>query len=630
MVEKINEIAGELEKLSFHQAALFCAKDLDFLWALDQKQSKNNIFKMERFLLERSVNQLFESGIKEESGNDALDSAALKAMIVPGPDLSPSRDIFIHHLLHGDFSISLKGFPFSILYADKDQAALQSKLDFPLVQVKASINKRVLLKNIRKALIDQIDCYLLVPKLGLFISAESHQQLIDMFKKLLKHLPEAKDSGEIENRDRSWLANVLPALRMFLTDQSFVPVLSVRSNIPKSWFEKLNQAPRFLTQPLDEEGFSIIGNGILLVKDTNKAESSVNQLKKAVLRWNEKYQSPPRVIFLKSGVLIASGIDYEQAEKRLFKAQENLHLANHLDNVHFLSAKDCQQLAAAGNPEIQQAKSVLSGKIALVTGGAQGFGRGIAENLVRQGAHVLIVDLNSGAGEKTAEELNLLLGKKAACFFKGNVSQLSSMQEAVHYCVSCFGGLDLLISNAGILRAGGLTDIDEQTFELMTNVNYKGYYICAKSAAPVMKLQHQSKADYYMDIIQINSKSGLRGSKNNFTYAGGKFGGVGLTESFALELVDYNIKVNSICPGNFFEGPLWSDSKKGLFVQYLKAGKVPGAKTIEDVRRHYESQVPMKRGCLSEDVFKAIVYAVDQKYETGQAIPVSGGQVMLK
>ena len=77
------------------------------------------------------------------------------------------------------------------------------------------------------------------------------------------------------------------------------------------------------------------------------------------------------------------------------------------------------------------------------------------------------------------------------------------------------------------------------------------------------------------------------------------------------------------------DGPLWSDPERGLFVQYLKAGKVPGAKTVEDVRRYYMAKVPMNRGCFPADVAKAIFYAVEQKYETGQAIPVTGGQVML-
>jgi sorbitol-6-phosphate 2-dehydrogenase len=144
-----------------------------------------------------------------------------------------------------------------------------------------------------------------------------------------------------------------------------------------------------------------------------------------------------------------------------------------------------------------------------------------------------------------------------------------------------------------------------------------------------MKLENAENPEYFSDIIQINSKSGLRGSNRNFAYAGAKFGGIGLTQSFAIELAPFRIKVNSICPGNFYEGPLWSDPQNGLFVQYLKTGKVPGAKNIDDVRKYYEDQVPMKRGCKLEDVMKALLYIIDQEYETGQAVPVTGGQVML-
>jgi len=144
-----------------------------------------------------------------------------------------------------------------------------------------------------------------------------------------------------------------------------------------------------------------------------------------------------------------------------------------------------------------------------------------------------------------------------------------------------------------------------------------------------MEAQHEADPEAAFDIIAMSSKSGLEGSNKNFAYAGSKFGAIGLVQSFALELCAYNIKVNAICPGNYLDGPLWSDPERGLFVQYLNAGKVPGAKTVEDVRRFYEAKAPMNRGCLPEDVACAVMYCVEQKYETGQAIPVTGGQVML-
>jgi NAD(P)-dependent dehydrogenase (short-subunit alcohol dehydrogenase family) len=271
----------------------------------------------------------------------------------------------------------------------------------------------------------------------------------------------------------------------------------------------------------------------------------------------------------------------------------------------------------------------LKNKVAIVTGGAQGFGAGIAEALYKLKVNLVVADLNEETGLGFVSMLNINKSFNRAIFIKTDVSDSESVKNLVISTVKEFGGLDIMISNAGILRAGGLDEMEPDIFSKTTEVNYNGYFYCAKYASEVMKLQNREKPDYFTDIIQINSKSGLRGSNRNFAYAGAKFGGIGLTQSFALELAPNRIKVNSICPGNFYEGPLWSDPHSGLFVQYLKTGKVPGAKNIEDVRKFYEDQVPMKRGCRFEDVMKAILYIIDQEYETGQAFPVTGGQVML-
>ena len=276
-----------------------------------------------------------------------------------------------------------------------------------------------------------------------------------------------------------------------------------------------------------------------------------------------------------------------------------------------------------------QLNKPLYNRVVAITGGAMGFGEGIARQLFGEGANVVIMDINEQEGVRLAKELNAHRTSNRAYFIKADVSSLESMQNAVFECILEFSGLDVLISNAGVLKAGSIEELDEKDFDFVTQVNYKGYYNCVKAVVPVMKLQNRYSASNFGDIIQINSKSGLVGSKKNFAYAGSKFAGIGLTQSFALELIEDRIKVNAICPGNFFEGPLWSNPTNGLFVQYLKAGKVSGAKTIEDVKRHYESMVPAGRGCRVEDVVKAIKYVIELEYETGQAIPVTGGQVML-
>lgn len=272
---------------------------------------------------------------------------------------------------------------------------------------------------------------------------------------------------------------------------------------------------------------------------------------------------------------------------------------------------------------------VVKNKTALVTGGAQGFGEELVRGLVKQGAVVFIADLNLEGAEKLAAALNAEEKKQTAFAVKVNVADEESVENMFETAALTCGGLDLCISNAGVLRASSILEQDMASFRFVTDINYTAFAVVTKHCARLMKRQYAAAPSWPTDIIQINSKSGLEGSNKNGSYAGGKFGGIGLVESFALELVAYGIKVNAICPGNFFDGPLWSDPEKGLFVQYLKAGKVPGAQTVADVKAFYEAKVPMNRGCSGPDVLKAVLYLVEQTYETGQALPVTGGQVML-
>ncbi|MCE5276449.1 MAG: SDR family NAD(P)-dependent oxidoreductase [Planctomycetaceae bacterium] len=272
----------------------------------------------------------------------------------------------------------------------------------------------------------------------------------------------------------------------------------------------------------------------------------------------------------------------------------------------------------------------VAGKVALVTGAAQGFGLEIAQNLAEQGACVVLGDINAAGAQKAAADLISKHGAQCAMGLAINVTDGASVAAAIHQVVRTFGGLDILVSNAGVLKAGSVKTQSEKDFDFVTAVNYKGFFLCVQKVAPVLAVQHQARPGYTSDIIQINSKSGLEGSNRNGAYAGSKFGGLGLTQSYAMELVTDGIKVNAICPGNFLDGPLWSDPDNGLFVQYLRTGKVPGAKSIADVRKFYEGKVPMGRGCTTGDVMTAVYYLIDQQYETGQALPVTGGQVMLK
>jgi sorbitol-6-phosphate 2-dehydrogenase len=271
----------------------------------------------------------------------------------------------------------------------------------------------------------------------------------------------------------------------------------------------------------------------------------------------------------------------------------------------------------------------VAGKVAIVTGAAQGFGLEIAQQFAAAGGSVALCDMNVGGAEAAAAAICAEHGAGRAIGLSVNVTEAASLEAMLLAVCRIYGGFDCFLSNAGVLKAGSVKTQSERDFDFVTNVNYKGFFLCTQAAAPILARQHAARPSYFSDIIQINSKSGLEGSNRNGAYAGSKFGGIGLVQSFALELISDNIKVNAICPGNFFDGPLWSDPQTGLFQQYLTTGKVPGAKTIDDVKRFYEAKVPMNRGCRTSDVIKAVFYICEQAYETGQAVPVTGGQVML-
>ncbi len=290
-----------------------------------------------------------------------------------------------------------------------------------------------------------------------------------------------------------------------------------------------------------------------------------------------------------------SGVTEENAAEKVKEAALADKTSVCVEGLGVFTAK---KAAAAGR---------LAGKTAIVTGSAQGFGLGVAEAMLAEGAYVIIADLNIDLAKTVADDLCRKNGEGCAFACKVDVSDEASVEAMIDDAIRHFGGLDIFVNNAGVLKAGGLEEMDVKSFEFVTKINYQAYYICAKYASRVMKLQHAVAPEKFFDIIQINSKSGLVGSNKNFAYAGGKFGGIGFSLS----------------------GPLWSNPEKGLFVQYLNAGKVPGAKTVEDVKKFYEAKVPMKRGCETKDVARAIFYIVEQEYETGQAVPVTGGQVML-
>ncbi|MDR2394570.1 MAG: SDR family oxidoreductase [Treponema sp.] len=279
-----------------------------------------------------------------------------------------------------------------------------------------------------------------------------------------------------------------------------------------------------------------------------------------------------------------------------------------------------------------QRVDVVRNKVALISGGicrSSGVGEVLARSLARSGALVFIADYDLAETQRLAEQINAEEKRTAAVPLSVQVADEESVRHLFKTIVKTTGGLDICISNGELLTAESVLDQSLKDFQAVTDINYTGFFLMLKYGGQVFRRQHRTAPQWKTDIIQINAKCGLVGSQIQSANAGSKFGALGLVSSAALELVAYNIKVNAICPGNLFDHPLWSDAEQGFFVRSFKRVQAPGIKSPAELRAHYEAAIPMKRACTGDDVVRALYYLIEQAYETGQAIPVTGGEVML-
>ena len=495
--------------------------------------------------------------------------------------------------------------------------------------------------------IGKIPAVIILANHGIFVADDSLDKIKeiydDVFEKLSKELIETPDFSTVEF-DKEKAAFIAPCLRMLLGD------LEASGNDVKS-IVTFNTNKALMNYITDEASFEPLSSSYspdhivyckadpLFIKSVSDIQAQYDLIKSSLNEYKQKYKYNPRIIVVEKLGVFVQGSTKKNADTAMALFMDTVKIAVYTKSFggHSFLPQALKDFII--NWEVESYRQKISSdnnskriaeKIAIVTGAAQGFGQGVAEEMLKQGVNMVIADLNYDLAEKNSCVLCDIYGKNKAIALKTDVSNEESVKNMVYDTVLAYGGVDVIVSNAGISRPGGLEEMTQNLFELMVKINYTGYYLCAKYTSRIMKIQHMFNPNYFMDIIQVNSKSGLVGSNKNFAYAGSKFGGIGLTQSFALELVEYNIKVNSVCPGNYFDGPLWADPEKGLFKQFLDAGKAPGAKNVDDVRKFYEAKIPMKKGCQPTDIAKAILYFIEQLYETGQAMPVTGGQTMLK
>ena len=245
----------------------------------------------------------------------------------------------------------------------------------------------------------------------------------------------------------------------------------------------------------------------------------------------------------------------------------------------------------------------FQGKIALITGGAQGIGKAIAQELARQGADLALADVNLAKVEETAAALAAETSRQVLAL-KFDVSIYSEVEEGLKKTIDKYGRLDILVNNAGITRDGLIMRMSEAEWDAVININLKGTFNCTKAATRILLKQRSGR------IVNIASVIGLMGNAGQANYAASKAGVIGLTKTTAKELSSRNITVNAVAPG---------------FIQTAMTDALS-----EEARQSMQKLIPLGRLGMPEDVARAVAFLAseDAAYITGQVLTVDGGMVM--
>ena len=244
----------------------------------------------------------------------------------------------------------------------------------------------------------------------------------------------------------------------------------------------------------------------------------------------------------------------------------------------------------------------LDGKVALITGGAQGIGRIISEELAGQGAHVILGDVNLEGAEKTATELKESGAKASAV--RIDVSSADDVKSVFDSIIKEYKPVDIVVNNAGITRDGLLVRMKEADWDLVMNINLKGSFLCSQQAAKQMMKQKSGA------IVNIASIVGIMGNFGQANYSASKAGLIGFTKTLAREVAPRGIRANAVAPG-------FIDTEMTRVLE-------------ESVRAKLVDQIPLARLGKPEDVARCVSFLVSEKasYITGQVINVNGGMLM--
>ena len=256
----------------------------------------------------------------------------------------------------------------------------------------------------------------------------------------------------------------------------------------------------------------------------------------------------------------------------------------------------------------------LKGRVAIVTGGGSGIGRGICRHIAKEGGTVVVCDIDPASAEATVASITQEGGE--AISMKADVTKKSEVRKMVEETRKKHGRIDILVNNAGTDIKGAITELKEETWDMLMALNLKGVFLCTQAVMPMMIEQH------YGRVVNIASMAGKTGEPFTSPYCASKFGVIGFTQSVALEVGKHNVTINAICPG-----PVDTELIRKSVAQ---SAKIKGMSPEDFMQEFFIDPTPLGRIAKPSDVAKAVVFLAsdDAEFITGSTLNVSGGREM--
>ncbi|MDR0796032.1 MAG: SDR family NAD(P)-dependent oxidoreductase, partial [Tannerella sp.] len=443
---------------------------------------------------------------EEEVKNDLLAACITK-------ECRPSVETSLHNAFEYAFVVHLHPTAVCGLMCSKNAESVTKKLfgdeavyipyEDPGYKLSMKVSKNLTAYKVKNGKHPHI---LFLQNHGVFVAADTIEEIESTYNRIITQIEEQispfgggtlllspfgggrgrKDIAQNEN-ECDYIEETIPPIRMMLSKQGGLKALKIRTNSRTLNFASSKTEFQKIAVPFTPDETVYCKSNYIYLSSENK-EDLLNQAQNKIRRFILIHGYTPKILVIKGVGIVAVGNSAAECDTILDSYEDAMKIAEIAQSFGGEHPMTKHRIKFIDNWEVENYRrkvntGIVSGrtpnKTIIITGAAKGFGEGIAECLLKEGANIVVADLDEDAGKATVERLQGLCNSYRILFVKTDVADPKSLQNLIRETVRNFGGLDVFISNAGVLRAGGLENFTPEEFEFVTNVNYKAYFYCS-------------------------------------------------------------------------------------------------------------------------------------------------------